>query len=246
MDFNINNMKKIITLIIIICATTLIQAQGDLVFNKAIFITLSDGQTFTVPEGKVWKVQGAVTGSTVSIGNDSSVFLSQGTWLPAGTDIKKGTATSRAKYLNVLEFNVVPLSSSSNSGSTAGFSAEGLEFNKVINYQVNESATTTYGGPIGSIEIPEGKVWKITRVTITTSSNTTYPYRTEDVSSVGLYLGDILIFYRPSTNGYSNSSYDSYPVWINSGTKQLAIGRTASSGAEYRITISAIEYNIPE
>lgn len=245
MDFNINIMKKIITLIIIICATTLIQAQGDLVFNKAIFIDMQSAIEFTVPEGKVWKVQGAVSGGTVSVAN-GDVSLVQGIWLPAGFSFKEGTSTGRAKYLNVLEFNVVPSSSSSSSGATAGFSAEGLEFNKVINYQVNESATTTYGGPIGSIEIPEGKVWKITRVTITTSSNTTYPYRTEDVSSVGLYLGDILIFYRPSTNGYSNSSYDSYPVWIKSGTKQLAIGRLGSSGAEYRITISAIEYNIPE
>ena len=40
MDFNINNMKKIITLIIIICATTLIQAQGDLVFNKALILEI--------------------------------------------------------------------------------------------------------------------------------------------------------------------------------------------------------------
>lgn len=244
MDFNINNMKKIITLIIIICTTTLIQAQGDLVFNKALILELSFTD-ITVPEGKVWKVQGTNGGVNVSV-NNSSFNLYQGLWMPEGFTFSKASSGSQAAAVNVLEFDVVPLSSSSNSGATAGFSAEGLEFNKVINYQVNESATTTYGGPIGSIEIPEGKVWKITRVTITTSSNTTYPYRTQDVSSVGLYLGDILIFYRPSTNGYSNSSYDSYPVWINSGTKQLAIGRMASSGAEYRITISAIEYNIPE
>ena len=245
MDFNINNMKKIITLIIIICTTTLIQAQGDLVFNKALILEI--GFTpITVPEGKVWKVQGTNGGALVLLTDNSFFTLYQGLWMPEGFSFRESSSGSTATSVNVLEFDVVPLSSSSNSGATAGFSAEGLEFNKVINYQVNESATTTYGGPIGSIEIPEGKVWKITRVTITTSSNTTNPYRTQDVSSVGLYLGDILIFYRPSTSGYSNSSYDSYPVWINSGTKQLAIGRMASSGAEYRITISAIEYNIPE
>ena len=166
--------------------------------------------------------------------------------MPEGFSFRKASSGSQASAVNVLEFNVVPLSSSSNSGTTAGFSAEGLKFNKVINIQVNELATTTYGGPIGSIEIPEGKAWKITRVTITEGFTPNTPYRTSDVSSVGLYLGDILIFYRPSTNGYSNSSYDSYPVWINSGTKQLALGRLQSVGSEYRITISAIEYNIPE
>ena len=244
MDFNINNMKKIITLIIIICTTTLIQAQGDLVFNKALIFEI--GFTpITVPEGKVWKVQGTDGGTDVSVNNDN-FRLYQGLWMPEGFTFSKASSGSQATAVNVLEFDVVPLSSSSNSGATAGFSAEGLEFNKVINIQLNEVATTTYGGPIGSIEIPEGKAWKITRVTITTAASATYPYRTQDVSSVGLYLGDILIFYRPSTSGYSNSSYDSYPVWINSGTKQLALGRMASSGGQYKITISAIEYNILE
>lgn len=244
MDFNINNMKKIITLIIIICATTLIQAQGDLVFNKALILEL-DFSDITVPEGKVWKVQGTNGGIDVSV-NNSTFNLYQGLWMPEGFSFRKASSGSQATAVNVLEFNVVPLSSSSNSGTTAGFSAEGLEFNKVINIQVNELATTTYGGPIGSIEIPEGKVWKITRVTITEGFTPSTPYRTQDVSSVGLYLGDILIFYRPSTSGYSNSSYDSYPVWINSGTKQLVLGRVQPQGSEYRITISAIEYNIPE
>ena len=240
MDFNINNMKKIITLIIIICATTLIQAQGDLVFNKALILEI--GFTpITVPEGKVWKVQGTNGGVIVSV-NNSSFTLYQGLWMPEGFSFRKASSGSQATAVNVLEFNVVPLSSSSSIGGTAGSSAEGLEFNKVINIQVNES-TNGYGGPIGSIEIPEGKVWKITSVTLHSGGSTSYPYRLDSTAETGVYLGENIIFY----NDNSANAYNNYPIWINSGTKELALGRdNLQQNMNYRITISAIEYNIPE
>ena len=153
----------------------------------------------------------------------------------------ESSSGSTATSVNVLEFDVVPLSSSSNSGSTPGFSAEGVEFNKVINIQVNET-TTGYGGPIGSIEIPEGKVWKITSVTLHSGRSTSNPYRLDKTTETGVYLGENIIFYY--TTG---SEYNNYPIWINSGTKELALGRGNDIGnTNYRTTISAIEYNIPE
>lgn len=241
MDFNINNMKKIITLIIIICATTLIQAQGDLVFNKALILEI--GFTpITVPEGKVWKVQGTNGGALVLLTDNSFFTLYQGLWMPEGFSFRESSSGSTATSVNVLEFDVVPLSSSSNSGSTPGFSAEGVEFNKVINIQVNET-TTGYGGPIGSIEIPEGKVWKITSVTLHSGQSSSEPYRLETPLNTGVHLGENIIFY----NDGSGNAYNNYPIWINSGTKELALGRGNDIGnTNYRTTISAIEYNIPE
>jgi len=239
MDFNINNMKKIITLIIIICTTTLIQAQGDLVFNKALILEMNFTD-ITVPEGKVWKVQGTNGGGIVSV-NNSSFTLYQGLWMPEGFSFRKASSGSQATAVNVLEFNVVPLSSSSSIGGTAGSSAEGLEFNKVINIQ-EQVTTDNYGSPIGSFEIPEGKVWKITKATLNLARPDQLYYLGISSTLMGMFLGEIMIF-----NSSSQANYNSNPVWINSGTKELVIRRADNSGlTPLRITISAIEYNIPE
>jgi|TARA_B110000027_G_scaffold33456_1_gene37154 hypothetical protein len=263
MDFRI----KTITYLALFFITSSITAQNNLVFNKVLTIKLISGQTAEVPEGKTWKIESTSIG-TGTTGAPSIFYLnkdivdygdpltqpqekwnvdyggSSNIWLQEGTILRgTGNATQGIKF-SIIEFNIEPISSSSgtNTGSS-GVSSEGLVFSKVINYQVNGSAPTSYGGPMDIIEIPEGKVWKITRVTVTFTS-TTYPYRTRDVSATGAYLGDILIFYRPATNGYSNSSYDNFPIWINSGLKELTIGRTSSNeDQQYKITISAIEYN---
>ena len=63
------------------------------------------------------------------------------------------------------------------------------------------------------------------------------------VNDAGVLIDDSVIFYRPSNAGYSTSSYDNFPIWINSGTKDLIIGRTGSTGPSYKLSISAIEYN---
>ena len=263
MDFRI----KTITYLTLFFITSSITAQNNLVFNKVLTIKLISGQTAEVPEGKTWKIESTSIGTggtsanqvfylnkdivdygepltqpqenwVVNYGSSRNIWLQEGTIL-RGT----GNVTAGAKF-SIIEFNIEPISSSSgtNTGSS-GVSSEGLVFSKVINYQVNGTAPTSYGGPMDIIEIPEGKVWKITRVTVTYTS-TTNPYSTSDVSAVGAYLGDILIFYRPATNGYSNSSYDNFPIWINSGLKELAIGRSEPNENKlYKITISAIEYN---
>ncbi|MDB4182165.1 hypothetical protein N9737_05515 [Polaribacter sp.] len=262
MDFRI----KTITYLALFFIISSITAQNNLVFNKVLTFKLISGQTAEVPEGKTWKIESTSTG-TGSNGALNPFYLnkdivdygdpltqpqerwnlrlnsSTNIWLQEGT-ILRGTNTSEGAKFSIIEFNIEPISSSSgtNTGSS-GVSSEGLVFSKVINYQVNGSAPTSYGGPMDIIEIPEGKVWKITRVTVTFTS-TTYPYSTRDVSATGAYLGDILIFYRPATNGYSNSSYDNFPIWINSGLKELTIGRTSTNeDKQYKITISAIEYN---
>ena len=54
MDFN---MKKLITLALIVGAIALTQAQSNLVFNRVLNFTVSSSVSATVPEGKVWKVE---------------------------------------------------------------------------------------------------------------------------------------------------------------------------------------------
>ena len=51
----LKTMKKLITLALILCATTFIQAQNNLEFSRILLIDLLDGPQ-TVPAGTVWKI----------------------------------------------------------------------------------------------------------------------------------------------------------------------------------------------
>ena len=258
MDFNINNMKKIITLALLMCTITLVKSQNNLVFNQTINLSLSPNQEITVPDGKTWKIEFAnvndpnginsfeiISLNTTGASATNTVFTTGNNlnaahliWLKAGSRVK---ARGNSLFLSALEFNVVPLSSSSNSDATAGFTAEGLEFNKVINIQ-EQVTTDNYGSPIGSFEIPEGKVWKITKATLNLARPDQLYYLGISSTLMGMFLGEIMIF-----DSSSQANYNSNPVWINSGTKELVIRRADNSGlTPLRITISAIEYNIPE
>jgi hypothetical protein len=167
--------------------------------------------------------------------NQNAVWYSEGTVLTI--------TTAGSTHISILEFNVVPISESSSS-SGGGLSSEGLEFNQVINYSKTVNSFFGSGAVVDNIVVPEGKVWKVTSVSLLAGSNNSN-YIT-DVSNCGLLLGDIMLFYRPSTNGYSTSSYDNFPIWINSGAKDLVVGRaTTNDPTFYKISISAIEYNIP-
>ena len=122
-------MKKLITLALIIVATTFIQAQSNLVFNQALAFSLTGGSSnAVVPEGKVWKVEswtgnlrvttsGSEYGSDVIIGSTAFPNL-RPVWFPQGTTIYGQDGISQQNF-SVLEFNVVAISSSSG-GSGGG------------------------------------------------------------------------------------------------------------------------------
>lgn len=249
-------MRKFIIFFTLICSSIFIEAQNNLVFNQVLDFSVTLNSPATVPQGKVWKVE-YITPQSFS-GNNFRVNNSQGPyglplsasfdpsstnaiWFSEGT-VLSSNAANQPVNLSVIEFNVVPISETS-SGSGGGLSSEGLEFNQVINYTIR-TTVDLYGGVVDNIVIPEGKVWKITSVSLVNTSNV-YPNRLDDVSDVGSSLGGITIFYRPSNAGYSTSSYDNFPIWINSGAKDLVIGRYATTGGLYMLSISAIEYNIP-
>ena len=215
MDFNINNMKKIITLIIIICATTLIQAQGDLVFNKALILEI--GFTpITVPEGKVWKVQGTNGGALVLLTDNSFFTLYQGLWMPEGFSFRESSSGSTATSVNVLEFNVVPTSSlvSSNSGFT-GVSSH------IDTYYFNEEflISPSDGGrlvDLNSITVPEGQMWKViyafrTRISVGEDSENTI-----DISADAVLIDDML--FKDERNEF----------WLESGGHSVKFKATES------------------
>ena len=244
-------MKRLTYLLIFVASFG--YSQSNLVFNQVLNFRLTDVTSATVPDGKVWKVEhsnsdiratklGVPYGSNLNYSQFNPTAGSNVIWFSEGTEISTSGADT---HLSILEFDVVPVSTTST--GSGGLSSEGLEFNQVINYS-NNVIVDGYGEIIDTIDVPQGKVWKITRATLirATPLGSYDEYRPSDVSSAAIYLGGILIFYRPPTNGYSTSSYDNYPIWINSGTKEISVGDNDNTNYRYLVSFSAIEYNIPQ
>jgi len=252
---------KKITFVFILTFSLNISSQSNLIFNQVLLLNLERGGTaHIVPQGKTWKIEHASnqigSGRGVSIlVNGKSYPLNQinmsslgAVWLPEGTEINwdsqtSGSASSAlypANMISMLEFNI---EGSSGSSSSSGLSAEGLQFSRVINYR--GSGTTSFsgvGGLIGTVEVPEGKVWKITHVTLNDFSASD-EYRIGGLNGESVLLGGNVIFYRQTT-GYS-PDFNSYPIWITSGTKDVAIGQPGNNYTRCLVTFTAIEYTIP-
>jgi len=126
-------MKKALLLAaVLICFSSFgnkIFAQGNLEFNQVRFFDLISGtaQTFTVPAGKVWKIESAGAGSSgcnVYLQNSAAVTMSYlyvssasstqspyPIWLPSGFTGGFIYWAGCAPYhgmVSVIEFNVVP------------------------------------------------------------------------------------------------------------------------------------------
>ena len=107
-------------------------AQGNLQFNQVLHleITCCTASTFTVPVGKVWKIEGAMaynnsypTRITAVNGNPMEAYLTGYTylnygilpiplpyWLPANTQVSfnTGSGVGQKGYVSIIEFNVIP------------------------------------------------------------------------------------------------------------------------------------------
>ena len=108
-------MKKLITLALILCATTFIQAQNNLEFSRILLIDLLDGPQ-TVPTGTVWKIVAKAGPDNRWTINDRLWYKEVGTdiWLPEGTTLTQ--TPNIATRLSIIEFSTVPIE---NSGGTA-------------------------------------------------------------------------------------------------------------------------------
>jgi hypothetical protein len=108
------------------------KAQGNLQFNQALHleITCCTASTFTVPVGKVWKIEGSMAYNNISPtritainGNPMEAYLTGYTylnygilpiplpyWLPANTQVSfnTGSGVGQKGYVSIIEFNVIP------------------------------------------------------------------------------------------------------------------------------------------
>lgn len=108
------------------------KAQGNLQFNQVLHleITHNSALTYTIPAGKVWKIEGGMAYNSTSPtritninGNPMDACLTGYTylnynilpvplpyWLPANTQItfNTGSTIGQKGYVSIIEFNVIP------------------------------------------------------------------------------------------------------------------------------------------
>lgn len=230
-------MKKLITLALIIGTTTFIEAQSNLVFNQSIILETSAAGAI-VPEGKVWKVNAGVAGTYFVVNGENWYFstTNKTIWFPEGSVITRYNGSNSIEFLNILEFNVVPISSSGSGGSVGGVSADGLIINGIIDLDFSYvNNTGSIGGSVdmGSLIVPEGKIWKIVKSNFNGSTNSV------DIPGSG-FGGNVYV------NNYLIAGVEK-PIYLAAGTYQVFGVPLASGGGSttyyYTVKVGGIEYN---
>ena len=230
---------------------TFLFAQNNLFFNQAKFVTLSTNTPVVVPDGKVWNLKGVSSASVnrsnfvlvdnvqMFVNGQNSVTTLQSIWFSAGNEIKRGassTCCDSPEVINVLEYDVVPISTNTGTSESAGFSSSGLEFNQVINYTLDFATGLVDGnannghGVVTNISVPSGKVWKVQSVRV----NYRDPARNNAISSsidCFLTMGRTLLDTDPNSE----------PIWFGEGSYEIYGFDCGSSAA---LTINAVEFNV--
>jgi len=243
-------MKKYILITLSLAFAAQINAQNNLVFNQVlefrITITATGNKiTATVPDGKVWKIENSsssfkVDKADVEYGGplNSSLFYPGGgpIWFSEGTILEAND--SAGVTLSILEFNVVPISSSSGSSSGGGgVSADGLVFEESITQTLTQTVSLNADTRLfGEIVVPENRILKIISVsTYTLSTNTG---GTSNEGTGWVYIGDEL--FLPAASNYDNFQNRFLP----SGTYTAKIEWTQASMPN-RLVVNAILYSKP-
>ena len=103
--------------------TVALNGQSNLVYNQTLYLNISENSV-TVPENKTWKIVSSngnffrVDGIRWDVvNNDGTTRRSLPAWIPSGKIID---AENQANiFLSILEFNIVPISSTSNNSTAA-------------------------------------------------------------------------------------------------------------------------------
>lgn len=201
-------MKKLITLALIISATTFIQAQSNLVFNQVILLELSNGLETTVPEGKVWKVTYGQGGTIFKVNGENWTVGVLGShkntpiWFPAESIFTKYIGSNSINVLNILEFNVVAISSSGGGGSGGSDPGSNISSGQGsisgIDYTDGPSLTDGDGNVYQTAQIND-QIWTTSNLDVSTySDGTPIPY-----------VSDIEEWQNLSTGAYTYAGQDS-------------------------------------
>lgn len=208
MDFNSIDMRKIIISCILICSSTFVDAQNNLVFNQVLAFSVSTNTTATVPQGKVWKIE--YSGASLIINhidvlyggpivNQNFYSTSNGQnaiWLPEGATLSSNGSTGTR--ISALEFNVVPISSSGGSGSVDPGSGSSNGSLPGDDYTPGDSFSDTDGNIYETVEV-NGQTWTTTNLNVSTyRDGTPIPY-----------ISDFDEWNSTSTGAYTYAGQDS-------------------------------------
>ena len=116
-------MKKQLFILLTVVTTFVLNGQSNLVYNQTLYLNISENSV-TVPENKTWKIissNGAffrIDGAKFDMYHeDTGAVRNMPTWVPSGKIIDAGTQLN--VFLSILEFNIVPISSTSNNSTAA-------------------------------------------------------------------------------------------------------------------------------
>ena len=182
-------MKKYFLTTLILTFAAQIYAQSNLVFNEVKIVTLPVSGGVTVPEGKVWKVESinnAGQNYKASIDVDGELFSVPNErvfWLNGGSSVSQGdeslsSGVSKATKLNVIEFNVVAVSSGSGGGGSGSGSGSGSSNGSLPgdDYTPGESITDGDGNTYETVVV-NGQTWTTTNLNVSTyRDGTPIPY----------------------------------------------------------------------
>ena len=226
-------MKKIIIFISFIFIYNFVFTQNNLVFNQTLFV--QTGDQAVVPEGKTWKIEASSAGELFIDGINFPIRSETDSgnlpiWVPEGTQINSHPNAPN-HYLSVLEFNIEPISSSTNSSSGLG-STLGLSFNGLIDFELNVVCSGSGGWECiaGVMQVPEGKLWQI--VNVSNYSFNESGNLVDIMSGGNVFVGGTPVNNTSSTEGY----------FFNPGVYQVYVSSGSSSSTTIRMKI--LEFNL--
>ena len=118
--------------------------------------------------------------------------------------------------------------------SAMSFAQGNLQFNKVLNFDYPSVYVASNGTVLlETINVPIGKVWKITSAS---SHGTSYNGLTRSALAVNSHF----LWYQPN----SNSLIMNTPFWLSSGVHEFKVFNNYNSSQEISSAISVIEFNI--
>jgi hypothetical protein len=138
-------MKKQLLILLTLATIFIANGQSNLVYNQTLYLNISENSV-TVPENKTWKIvssNGAffrIDGIRWDVVNsDGATRRSLPAWIPSGKIID---AENQANiFLSILEFNIVPISTSNNSTVANAFG------NVIPSTDSNSSTPSIFNSP---------------------------------------------------------------------------------------------------
>lgn len=208
-------MKRLTYLLIFVASFG--YSQNNLVFNKVLNFKLATNQTATVPADKAWKIEGNPGIEFTSPNPEYGMTPSNGVyfnsedvvWLAEGTTITGSTAPS----LSILEFDVVPISTTGGgtggTGGTGTGSGGGQSYGD--DFTEGPQLTDNDGNVYETVQLGD-QIWTTSNLNVSTySDGTPIPHITDKNEWLNAQIGAYTYFRQADGLGYGKI-YNTYAI----------------------------------